>query len=81
MALDELQVWLLRELTRKGGKIEGLPIRPATDAETIELAIEGLIKRDCVTVVGPPNLNSYFGKDVDELHLRPAGASYLRTLR
>jgi hypothetical protein len=81
MALSELQVWLLRELTREGGKIEGAPTRSGTDAEAIELAIEGLIRRDCVTIVGPPNLNSYFGQDVDELHLRPAGLNYMRTLR
>lgn len=81
MALSELQDWIMRELRAKNGLIEGLPVRPDTDAETVEQAIEGLARRGYVTAVGPPNLNSYLGKDVDELRLLPNGAGYLRTLR
>lgn len=81
MALSELQVSIMRELGTKGGVIEGLPVRPGVDNEAVEQAIEGLVERKYVTVVGPPNQNSYLGKDVGELRLLPFGVGYLRTLR
>lgn len=81
MALGELQVWIMRELKAKNGLIEGLPSRPGVDAETMEQAIDGLIRLRYVTVIGPPNANSDLGQDVDELRLLPYGAAYLRTLR
>lgn len=81
MALSELQVSIVRELAMKGGLIEGLPVRPGVDNEKLEQAIEGLVERKYVTVVGPPNQNSYLGKDVGELRLLPFGVGYLRMLR
>ena len=81
MALSELQDWIMRELRSNEGKIEGLPTRTGVDAEAMEEAIEGLVRRKFVTVIGPSNQNSVMGKDVDELHLQPFGLGYLRTLR
>lgn len=81
MALSELEDWLMRELGTRQGRIEGLPTRPGIEAEAMEQAIEGLIRRRYVSVIGPPNLNSTIGKDVDTLHLEPFGRGYLRTLR
>jgi hypothetical protein len=81
MALSELQASLMRELGTKGGLIEGLPVRPGVDNETVEQEIEGLVERRYVTVVGPSNQTSYLGKDVGELRLLPFGVGYLRTLR
>lgn len=81
MALGELQVWIMRELKARNGLIGGLPSRPGVDAGAMEEAIDGLIRLRYVTVIGPPNANSDFGQDVDELRLLPYGAAYLRTLR
>lgn len=81
MALSELQVSIMREVGTNVGLIEGLPVRSGVDNETVEQAIEGLVERKYVTVVGPQNQNSYLGKDVCELRLLPFGVGYLRTLR
>ncbi|RZL82715.1 MAG: hypothetical protein EOP66_04625 [Sphingomonas sp.] len=81
MALTELQNWIMRELGTYQGKLDGLPTRAGVDAEEMEQAIEGLVQRRYVTVIGPPNQNSYIGKDVDELRLQPNGVGYVRTLR
>lgn len=81
MSLSELQVWIMRQLATQNGVIEGLPSRTAGDSEAVEQAIDGLIRRQYVTVVGPPNGNSYLGQDVDELRLRQYGVDYIRTLR
>lgn len=81
MAISELQTWIMRRLGASNGMIEGLPSRSGIDAETMEQAIEGLVRLRYVTVIGPPNANSYMGKDVDELRLMPFGLGYLRTLR
>jgi hypothetical protein len=81
MALSELQDWIMQELRDKRGMIEGLPTRSGFTSADMEQAIDGLVRRQYVSVVGPPNQNSDLGKDVDELHLRPYGSDYLRTLR
>jgi len=81
MALSELQDWVMRELRAKRGMIEGLPVHPEFTAVDMEEAIEGLVQRQYVSVVGPPNQNNALGKDVDQLRLRPYGDGYLRTLR
>lgn len=58
MALSELQASIMRELGTKSGLIEGLPVRPGVDNETVEQEIEGLVERRYVAVVGPPNQTS-----------------------
>lgn len=81
MALTELQEWIMQELVRQHGRIDGLPTRLGANAEVMELAIKGLVTRRYVTVIGPPNLNGLMGKDVAELYLAPFGQGYLRTRR
>ena len=44
-------------------------------------AIEDLQRGKYVLVRGPPNMNSLIGQEVDEFHLVPTGAAFLRTLR
>lgn len=81
MALTDLQEWIMSELAAKNGLIEELPARAGISVDEIEQAIDGLSKRKYLSVVGPPNQNSYLGMDVDELRLLPFGVSYLRTNR
>jgi hypothetical protein len=81
MAIGELQTWVMRELATKQGLIEGLPSRPGTNPDEMEQAIDGLLRRQYVRVIGPPNANSYFGRDVDELRLLPSGVNFLRSLK
>lgn len=79
MALTELQQWLMTMLARSRGRVQGLPSRPGVAVDVMEEAIGDLGQRGYVTIVGPPNLNSGCGKDVDEFLLTQAGVHYLRS--
>ena len=76
-----MQVALMRLLAAGGGQLPELPALPGKTENEVMEAIEGLQRRQYVRVVGPPNVNSLIGQDIDELHLKPFGVDYLRTLR
>lgn len=79
MALSDLQNAIMRDLRDAGGRPIGMPVQPPASEDDVMTAIEGLQRLQYVRVVGPPNGNSLIGQDVDELHLRPFGVSYIRT--
>jgi tRNA A-37 threonylcarbamoyl transferase component Bud32 len=81
MALTDTEVAIMRALAAARGLPIPMPALSGKSEEQIMEAIEGLQHRRYVRVVGPPNANSLIGQDVDELHLRPFGFDYLRTLR
>lgn len=81
MALSDIQIGILTILQRANGRILDLPRMDQVAEDDVYAAIEGLQQRKAVKVIGPPNLNSPIGMDVDELYLTEQGARLLRGAR
>ena len=79
--MNDIQEMIMRSLSGAQGQLIGMPAYTDKSEDQVMGAIEDLQRRQSVRVVGPPNMNSLIGQDVDELHLLPSGAAFLRTLR
>lgn len=81
MALSDIQIRILTDLQLGGGRLLGLPHIDQFSEDDIYAAIKGLQQKKAVEVVGPPNLNSLIGMDVDELYLTEQGVRLLQAAR
>lgn len=77
MPLRELERWIMASLARARGNPIALPARAGTSENEMLGAIALLQRLRYVRVIGPPNMNSDIGQDVDELRLLPEGFMYL----
>lgn len=77
MELSEIEKTILMQLGAARGQPIGMPVVDGASEDDIWEAIERLVGRIYVRVIGPSNAHSPIGQDVEELHLTPIGAGYL----
>lgn len=79
MRLSDTERTLLADLTRQPtGAVGRLPsLAPLTLRQTEEL-VDRLVRLGYLSIYGPPNQNSLFGKDIETLSITAAGRTAVR---